>query len=487
MLDLYLLAWFALVPFLVSLWEKSLKQAFISGVLMGLPYFFGTQYWVYHSIHHYGGMPFLLSLAVVFLLSLYLSLFTGLFGLLFCCKIRSSSLPALFLAPVFWTVLEFLRSYAFTGFPWSSLGYSQYRFLYVIQFADITGVYGVSFLILAFNGALADLFITRKRRAHMPLFHLSPTAAGYLLLVVSFAAVVLYGHFRLNEGPLEGQEVTVSVVQGNIEQDLKWDPAYQGEVVGIYKALTLEGLVKNPSLVVWPETAVPFYFQYDKALTADLKRFQGGLGGPYLLFGSITVKGPKMLSNSAVLLDSGGELQHVYDKIHMVPFGEYVPLKRVLFFLTRLVEGVGDYVPGKTPKRAETPFGEFGTLICYEIIFPGLTRKFFKDGGDFLVTITNDAWFGRTAGPYQHFSMAVLRAVENRKPVIRAANSGISGFIDSNGMVMSKTRLFDRTVLTENIMTDRRRSFYSRFGDIFSYICMVATVLLIVNLRRRDD
>jgi apolipoprotein N-acyltransferase len=199
----------------------------------------------------------------------------------------------------------------------------------------------------------------------------------------------------------------------------------------------------------------------------------------------VTVKGEGLLANSAVLIGPDGERLGAYDKIHLVPFGEYVPLYKYLFFVNRLAEGIGAYTPGKSSKRLKTPFGEFGTAICYEIIFPGLVRKGFRDGGDFLVTITNDAWFGRTAGPYQHFSMAVFRAVETRKPVVRAANTGVSGFIDSRGRILARTALYERTALAATIKTDSTKSFYTRFGDMFVYICIVMTVFLLVYVQRR--
>lgn len=479
--DIYSLAFVALVPFLVSLWGKSPGQAFRAGLLLGIPYFFGTQYWIYHSINHYGGVSLIPSLAIVFLLSLYLSLYIGLFGLLFSLKIRTSALPALFLAPVLWVVLEFLRSYALTGFPWSSIGYSQYRFLHFIQFADITGVYGVSFLVLAVNGALADLFIAKRRRQEMPLFHLAPTFTGCGLLLLGMIAVFVYGHYRLNE-TRPGQTFRASIIQGNIGQDLKWNPMYQRNVMDTYKTMTVSASTQRPRLIVWPETAVPFYFERDVSLTEELFAFQKKLDA-CLLLGVITVKDENRLANSAVLMDKTGTTRYVYDKIHLVPFGEYVPLKRILFFVNRLTQGIGEYVSGDSYTRAVTPFGEFGTLICYEIIFPGLVRKFYKDGGDYIVTITNDAWFGNTAGPYQHFSMAVLRAVENRKPLIRAANTGVSGFMDSNGRVIEASPLFKPCVLTADILADRTRSFYSRFGDLFLYLCMIVTVLLFVDIR----
>ncbi|MCL5021794.1 MAG: apolipoprotein N-acyltransferase [Nitrospirae bacterium] len=482
--SLWPLAWVAFVPLLLSLWDKRPREAFFSGLVTGVFYFFGTLYWIYHSMNHYGSVPLVLSFAAVLLLSLYLSLYPGLFALLFSMKIRSSRMPALVLAPVFWVTLEFARSYALTGFPWSSIGYSQYPFLHGIQFADVTGIYGVSFLVLAVNGAIADLFIIQRRREQMPLFSLSQTLIGYSVFFVSLVMVFSYGYWRLHQ-ERPGNSVKVSIVQGNIEQDKKWEPRYQDEVIADYKELTMKAVASAPSLVIWPETALPFYFGYDTNRSADLVEFQRRLNS-YLLFGSVLVQRPPsagrpaLLTNSAVLLDKEGNVTYSYDKIHLVPFGEYVPLRSILFFVDRLAEGIGDYKPGETIVKADTSFGSFGTFICYEIIFPGLVRKFYSRSGDFIVTITNDAWFGRTAGPYQHFSMAVFRAIENRKPVLRAANTGISGYIDSNGRIIRMTPLFERRVETVDVRTDPTRSFYSRYGDLFSYLCIVASLFLLI-------
>jgi apolipoprotein N-acyltransferase len=482
--DLYPLAWIAFTPFLLSLWDKTPKEAFLAGVLMGVFYFFGTLYWIYHSIDYYGGVPLYASLCLVLLLSLYLSLYPGMFALFFSIKIKSTRLPALLLAPVFWVTFEFLRSYALTGFPWSSIGYSQYKFLYGIQFADITGIYGVSFLVLAINGAFADIAIYKKRRDLMPLFPRSYTIIGYFVFCVLLMSIFLYGYWRIHQRR-PGDTVRVSLIQGNIEQDKKWEPSYQDEVVSVYKRLSENAAASSPSLIIWPETALPFYFDYDKERSRDLVEFQRSLNA-YLLFGTVTVKRPPgpekpaLLANSAVLLDKGGKVSYVYDKIHLVPFGEYVPLRSVLFFVDKLAAGIGDYEHGDKLVVARTRFGSFATFICYEIIFPGLVRKFYSREGDFIVTITNDAWFGKTAGPYQHFSMAVFRAVENRKPVLRAANTGISGYIDSNGRILNRTRLFERLVDTVDMKTDRTRSFYSRYGDIFSYVCIIGSLLLLI-------
>ncbi len=482
--DLYPVAWVALVPLLVSLWGNKPREAFITGMVMGVPYFFGTLYWISHSIHYYGGIPFIPSLFFVFLLSLYLSLFTGTFALLFSVKITSTKLPALLLAPVFWTTLEFIRSYTLTGFPWSSLGYSQYGFLYGIQFADITGIYGVSFLVVAVNGAIADIVIAKRRSAKMPLFPRSHTLIGHAVFIFCLFSIFSYSYWRLHQ-QRPGDTVRVSLIQGNIEQDKKWEPAYQEEVTTIYKELTKEAVASSPSLIIWPETALPYYFGYDVARSDALVEFERHLDA-YLLFGSVIVKKPPadrktaILTNSVVLLNRGGNISYIYDKIHLVPFGEYVPLRSILFFIDKLVAGIGDYERGDRIIKANTSFGSFGTFVCYEIIFPGLVRKFYSRDGDFIVTITNDAWFGKTTGPYQHFSMAVFRAIENRKPVLRAANTGISGYIDSSGRILRKTGIFERKVETVDMITDRSRSFYSKYGDVFSYLCIVGSLLLLL-------
>lgn len=481
--DFYLLAWIAFVPLLLSLWGKNSLEAFLSGYVFGLTYFFGTLYWIYHSINHYGGFSFFSSVTIVLLLCCYLSLYPAVFSLVFLKVIKKTKLPGVFIAPVLWVVLEFIRSYALTGFPWSSIGYSQYLFLPVIQISDITGIYGISFLVLSFNGALFDIILLNKRLRKMPLFPISHAVIGITSLIFVLIITLVYGTWRLGQ-ERNGNTIKVGIIQGNIEQDKKWSPAFQQEVMNAYFSLSNEAIKDSPDILVWPETSVPFYFGSDPDNSERLVQFKRSLDA-YLLFGSVMVNGrykdKSFLSNSAVLLDKEGNATYKYDKIHLVPFGEYVPLRSILFFIDKLVAGVGDFIPGKKYLLAETPLGNFGTVICYEIIFPGLVRKMYVNGGDFMATITNDAWFGKTSGPYQHFSMSVFRAIENRKPLIRSANTGISGIIDSNGRILSMTHLFQRTVLTDKMKTDHTLTFYTKYGDLFSYFCIVMSILLLIN------
>ncbi|MDA8085011.1 MAG: apolipoprotein N-acyltransferase [Nitrospiraceae bacterium] len=486
--DFYLLAWIGFVPLLLSLGTRTRKEAFLTGYVFGITYFFGTLYWIYHSINVYGGVPFLASVAVVFLLCLYLGLYPAVFSLVYLSVVRETKLPSLLIAPLGWVVLEYVRSYALTGFPWASIGYSQYRFLHMVQIADITGIYGISFLVLAVNGAVVDIVLIRRRLREMPLYPVGITAVGLLAVALAVIGSFGYGAWRLGQ-ERPGATFQAAVIQGSIDQDKKWEPAFQKEVLDVYYNLSQKAAREYGSrLIVWPETAIPFLFNEDTARSEKLTEMQKSLDA-YLLFGSVMLrektKDKTLMTNSALLLDPHGKLVYKYDKIHLVPFGEYVPLKSILFFVDKMVAGIGDYVPGDSYLRGGTDFGSFGTLICYEIVFPGLVRKFFVKGGDFMVTITNDAWFGRTIGPYQHFSMAVFRAIENRKPVIRAANTGISGYIDSNGRIQATTDLFSRQILPGRVKTDSTMTFYTKYGDIFSYLCIVGLIIIILNIKIR--
>jgi apolipoprotein N-acyltransferase len=479
--DFFPLAWIALVPLLSALWEKSPRTSFFLGTLTGFVYFLGTIYWVFHSMYFYGYIAAPLSALLLILLCLYLAVYAGIFSVLFNYISGRSRLPSLLIVPFLWVTLEVIRTYApVLGFPWSSLGYSQYKFLPLIQIADVTGIYGISFLVAATNGAVFDviLFWPWKMRKE-PLLARWPHTLSIVIFAVIIAGILFYGFEKLRKDS-GGQKIKVSIIQGNIPQDKKWDAKFRHEVIDTYKRLSLQVSANRPDLIVWPETAVPFIFGYDRDFTQDIISFQKQLGA-YLLFGSVLSRDSDHLTNSAVLLSPEGNILSVYDKIHLVPYGEYVPLRKLFPFIEKLTAGIGDFLPGKGPVVMQTPFAKIGNLICYEIIFPGLVRQFADRGANVLVTITNDAWFGRTSAPYQHFSMAVFRAVENRTPVVRAANTGISGFIDSKGRIMARSDIFVEAALTEEISPGDEKSFYTEHGDLFAYFCMICAALLAVG------
>ncbi|KWT84425.1 apolipoprotein N-acyltransferase [Candidatus Magnetominusculus xianensis] len=478
--DISFLAWVALVPLLYTiLHSNGHKYSFKAGAAAGVVYFFLTQYWISHSIHNYGRLPLPLSLSAVLLLSAYQSIYTGLFGMALHLFIKRTKVPVYICAPSLWVGLEYFRGTLFTGFPWSFLGYTQYKVLPLIQIADITGVYGVSFLIVFFNAIIADFIIKDKISFFKRLM-------PFALFAVVIAAVLMYGYRRLNMS-VNSKLVRVSVIQGNVAQEAKWDKKFTADILNSYKTMTKKAADDGAKLVVWPESSLPFLFGSDKVLTEELISFQKGLG-IYLVLGTDLVKdyanGRYTLTNSAVVLEPGGKILNIYDKIHLVPFGEYVPLRNVLFFIDKLVTGIGDFKQGNALTVVKTPLGDFAAPICYEIAFPELVGAFYKYGGDFIVTITNDAWFGRTSGPYQHFIMAVFRAVESRKPVVRSANTGVSGFIDSTGAITAKSEIFEKAVLTKDIYTNQTITFYSLFGSVFAYVCNVINMAIIVKIFR---
>lgn len=483
--DYHYLAWIALVPLFISLWEKGPKVSFFLGTLTGFTSFAGTTYWIFHSVYYYGNVPALLSILLVIALSLYLGLFLGVFSIIFTWFVRRSRAPALFIVPIIWVTLEFIRTYLLSGFPWSSLGYSQYTVLPVVQVADITGVYGVSFMVAAVNGAVFDVVdYWPKRLSRMPLFDRWPVVLGLFTLSALISLSVLYGMWRLRT-PDTGHSVRASVIQGNFEQEKKWDVNFRREIIDTYKRLSLDVSSDTPDIIIWPESATPFIFEKARELTRELVTFQKTLN-THLLFGSMMVRdsseGRHGIANSVILMSPDGNVSAHYDKIHLVPFGEYVPLRWLFPFIGKLVVDVGDFQSGTEHSVMEVPGARISSPICFEIIFPGLVRKFVNKGANLIVTVTNDAWFGATAAPYQHFSMAVFRAVENRVPVIRAANTGISGFIDPLGRVVKKSDIFVESVLTEDVSVGTfRKSFYAKYGDLFAFLCIIMCVLLMAN------
>jgi apolipoprotein N-acyltransferase len=483
-LDLNWLAWCAFVPLLISIQNLNWQERIRIGLIAGLVHYLTLVYWLHYTMQIYGHLPWYLSFPVLFLMATYLALYFIAFVLL-VDRLHDKSSVCLFLIPALWVSLEYIRSFLFTGFPWELLGYTQYRALHIIQISDMFGVLGISFLILLTNVALyqAYLYFTANDRRTIPVTRRGIIGAA-MAMVIMVGAAWAYGAFQIKSvDNLMGKSVSerIAVVQGNIEQSLKWDPAFQVETIQKYTRLSRMADDQKPKLIVWPETATPFYFLYDTQLSDMVLKGIRPMA-THFLFGSPSfIQKDKHVEyfNSAYLVDPDGKAIGKYDKAHLVPFGEYVPLRKWFPFLGKMVEQVGDFVPGKKGEILTWNDYKLGILICYELIFPDLSRAATKNGAAVLVNITNDAWYGRTSAPYQHFSMAVFRAVENRRSLIRAANTGISGFIDPVGRVTDSTQLFTEAALTKNVAFLTTITFYTRYGELFARLCLAITFFAI--------
>jgi apolipoprotein N-acyltransferase len=466
------LAFVALVPLLLAIRGEAPARAFCWGTITGLLFYLWSISWVTRTMTTYGGLSVPVSGLVLLALAGYLALYIGLFCYGTSFLAGAGWLIDVLAPPALWVALEYLRTYALTGFPWALLGYTQYRSVSLLSIASVTGVYGLSFLVVLVNAALARVAATAEARAR------TVGLAGAIILTLFCSARLL----SPSSAPADSrQELEVALVQGNIDQSLKWDPAMQAKTIELYRRLSLEAAKGSPALIVWPETAVPFFLRYEPALRGRVMDIAAETGS-YLLVGSPDIEPSGTGSegsryrNSAFMISPHRELLGRYDKIHMVPFGEYVPLKSVLFFVQKLAYGIGDFEGGRTYTIFDLPRGRFGATICYEVIFPDQVRRYVKEGADFLVNITNDAWFGRSAAPAQHLAMAALRAAENNRYLIRAANTGISAIVDPGGRILQASDLFVPTVVSGRIRREQGETFYTRYGDLFAWSCVALVV-----------
>ncbi len=472
------LAWFGMIPLILVMRRRPFK----SGFTAGLVFFAATLYWVNIVMTTYGHLPPGVSFILYLLLAAYLALYWGTATWAACRLKESRGYPYAMTLPVLWVAMEFLREFLLTGFPWATLGYSQHDWLTTIQSADLFGVYGLSFLIVFCNAAFAESLqmLWRQNYRDLPVKAL---IAAVVLLVSNFG----YGYWRLQQD-LDGrtESLQTALAQGNIPQDLKWRPENQLNTVKTYRDLSLRAeRVAAKALIVWPEAAMPFYFQ-DGGQLAESVSLLPVETDAFLLFGSPAYQrdaaGLRYL-NSAFLLSPSGMIIGRSDKTHLVPFGEYVPLSGFLPFVNKLVVGIGDYSPGEInplPIKGH----KLGVLVCYEVIFPELAREYVRQGSDLLVNITNDAWFGESSAPWQHLAMARFRAVENRVWLARAANTGISALIAPSGKITQQSGLFEAAFLGGEVGLGARPGLYSRMGDLIPGLFLLISVLWLLQTRR---
>jgi apolipoprotein N-acyltransferase len=479
------LAWIALIPLLTALEGTDLRTAFSLGFTCGLAAYAGILYWINIVITYYGHLPWAASIPLYLALVAWLGLFYGLATLVARAG-EQVGIKSAFSLPVAWVAGDLCRSFLMTGSPWAMLGHSQYRTLPLIQIADICGVFGLTLLIV-----LANVVLYRALRAVSGAGVPYPVKSALVLLVL-FIGTLFYGFQRLNSGDSPSTKpLRVALIQGNIPQDVKWSPAFQDSTIDIYERLTREAAAGGVDLVVWPESSVPFFFQDDPQQAGRITGLARELATS-LIIGSPAHElrnNKRVFLNSAFMISPSGEVTGRSDKIHLVPFGEYVPLGRFFPFISKLVVGIGDFSPGERaiPLMAgQTPIG---TMICAEAVFPELGRAYVNNGARILANITNDAWFGRTSAPYQHLSIAAFRAVETRTPLIRAANTGVTAIVDQNGHINTMTGLFMEGFRLGEVRPGSGNSIYLKIGDAGAWLCVFLTagILLLYGIRRKKD
>ena len=469
------LAWGALAPLLVALEGQSPRRAFLLGYLCGVMFFLGLTWWLIY-----------VTVIGWIVLCVYLALYVGVFGWL-TSRVSLAPCPlSLVLLPAAWVALEWARSHVLTGFGWGLLGYTQWRWLPVMQMADVCGAYGVSAAVVAVNVAAWSL-LRRRSQARITAF-----AASLVMTVV-----LGYGAWRLHQR-IDGQPLRVAVAQGNIPQSQKWEPSLQGDILTTYARLTRQAAAQHPDLIVWPETAVPGFLGLEPEVTDPVLTLVGEAGVPCLI-GSPTefLRVDRFVAyNSAVLVTPEGGLEQRYDKLHLVPYGEFLPFESWVPWLRRLLPPMGDFLPGDaatvfTVRAADGGTARLSTLICFEDVFPQLTRRFTRAGAGLLAVITNDAWFNDSPAAVQHAQASVFRAVENRVSVVRAANTGVSCFIDPWGRLTGAVqdaagrRVGVAGVSTQDVVVTRGGSAYRTVGDLFAAACLALTLAALWRARAR--
>jgi len=486
---IYPLIWVVFLPLFFAVENKTLKQSFYLSWFAGIVFFTGLVYWLVY-----------VTFAGTCILILYLALYFA----LFICAIkwirRSIGISYLLSAPFVWCFAEYLRATVMTGFPWDNLGYSFYNDYRLIQISEYTGVSGLSFIAVLSNAILFYSIneilsiiktVQDKNKILVRIF-----LKAVLPLFVFFLMINCLRSWGSERADYFRNLKPVSVlkavlIQANIPQNIKWDKFSQNEILQRYKNLTVEASKGSPDLIIWPESSLPGFFNYDEKSTYLIFSLIKDLKIP-ILFGGNRLKvqaDDYIYYNSVYFVQPDDDLVLTYDKIHLVPYGEYIPNKKILTKILPKLETIvpfEDFTSGEELRIFELKNFRFGASICFEDIFPGLIRKIPQQNADFIVNVTNDAWYKNSSAPYQHFYMAMFRAIENRTMFVRCSNTGISGYVLPDGtyeIFYGKNGLpvFEEGYLNVEIPKREKTisTFYTKHGDLIFYLSCVISVLLL--------
>jgi apolipoprotein N-acyltransferase len=493
--DLGWIAWIGLIPLLLAISGVNGKKAFLLSMLCGAIFFAAVFSWAfeipgYKLLHHA-------------ILGIYLGLYFGVFGWAFTLITKRFSIfAALSSAPFLWISLEYLRSnFFFLALPFALLAHSQYKYPWVIQFAAVTGAYGISFLIVLVNSALTLLLLilfSKLKILGFPGLTL-PSRKSTTSLILSAVALtglaLFYGNTILSRQAV-GNKIKLSVLQGNIDQQKKADPKrHAAYIIQTYTNLTRQAAADQPDLILWPEASTPGFVLKSHRLLKKISTLIAEINTPFLIGSS---EYPKFIKdralrredvgNTALYFSPEGKYIGQYLKILLLPFGEQIPYEDVISWPAFIVpEDKKTYeIPGQEYTLFSLGDTKFGAVICWEVVFPQLFRTFVKNGANFMINLTNEGWFGESAAPYQFLSMSVFRAVENRISLARAANTGISCFIDPYGRITGRVWNNNKDIyvagyLTQDISLSQEKTLYTNYGDVFVYLNIVIAVLMTIS------
>ncbi len=470
------LAWIAFVPLIAFLCgAKSLRSALGGGFIAGFLESFPLLIWMPPVLTHYGGLSFAPAWFAYVLLVCVLACYPAAACVLTKYGQKRCGDAFILAFPFIWVLFEYAQSLSpFGGFPWLLAGYSQSRYPAIIQISDVTGVYGISFL-LVWTGAGIVLLVRHKARG---IFAYAPASIAIVLI----SACLVYGRIELKNWSNPHPGFSAAMLQGNIsfeDSESVLRDTFQNSYVRMADRLNLS----RPDLLVLPESPSPLNYDSD----SDYRRTMESLAGRFrlgLVFNNVSYKGTepnRRYFNSAYFLDRNGALIGIYNKMHLVPFGEYMPLKGVLPFIETISKDVDFFSPGDDFRVVTIGGRPANAIICFEAAFPPLVRRFVQRGSQLIINLTNDGWYGDSAAPYQHLEIARFRAVENRRYLLRATNSGISALVEPTGRIQTSTGILRQAICEGRFDFIAANTFYTRYGDIFVLLCAIISCGLAIG------
>ncbi|MCA6071970.1 MAG: apolipoprotein N-acyltransferase [Endomicrobium sp.] len=483
-INLFFLMWVAFVPLIYVVMESGYKGSFCYGFISGFVFNAVGMYWLYLMLYS-NTKSCAQALIASSLLWIYLALYWSVWGGCLCFirnaiarKFRDDIIQNILLiiaGAAMWVVLEYIRTYFLTGFSWMLIAYSQFEFTSIVQIAEFTGVYGVSFILMFCNLCL-HFWISKRVNKYLYIA---------LVLIVAFA---IFGAVRSNRFKSFGeQEFSVSIVQPNIDQNEKWDAAFSAIIYSNLRNYASEISKNKTDLVLWPETAFTELVPNNARMYESAKEITTLAGGLNIVGSPFSDDGEKVY-NAVVSFENGGDYKAVHKKNCLIPFGEYVPFRELFAQFFDVINHMGDLERGTDTNVFDNGKLRVGSTICSENFYPDISRRFVFSGAKVLSNHANDGWFFDTAAPSQHFAMNVFRAVETRKAMLVSANSGISGFIEASGVIVERTQLCKKVLLRGTFFQNDFKTFYTKFGDLFVYVCIgIILSVLLLNYKRRKE